>query len=72
MNKQGCKRQTHLTVKYFGTCGKIYYIIVQSFENVIILYQIQLITSSLLIVLIAFQIHVALVVVGTVTRIHIV
>ena len=23
MNKQGCKRQTHLTVKYFGTCGKI-------------------------------------------------
>ena len=22
MNKQGCKRQSYLTVKYFGTCGK--------------------------------------------------
>ena len=31
MNKRGCKRQTHLTVKYFGTCGKIYFVIVQSF-----------------------------------------
>ena len=31
MNKRGCKRQTHLTVKYFGTCGKIHFVIVQSF-----------------------------------------
>ena len=22
MNKEGCKKQKHLTVKYFGTCGK--------------------------------------------------
>ena len=39
MNKQGCKRQTHLTVKYFGTCGKILIfrillLLVFSFNNV--------------------------------------